>query len=158
MLPTNSRWGTILNNNKLLIPGLAGFYAAMEPIAYTFVRVVFGLVMFMHGWQKVNTFGLDKVSGAFATNYGLPGASAYLVAFVELVGGAAILIGLFTRFFASASAILLLVAMFAAHWAKGFYAGQGGYEFVLTLGTVAFFIAIRGGGAYSADAKIGKEL
>lgn len=146
------------NNTKLLIPGLAGFYAAMEPIAYTLVRAVFGLVMFMHGWQKVTVFGLDKVSGAFATNYGLPGAAAYLVAFVEVVGGAAILIGLFTRFFASASAILLLVAMFAAHWAKGFYAGQGGYEFVLTLGIVAFFIAIRGGGRYSVDAQIGKEL
>ncbi len=146
------------NNPRLLIPGLAGFYAAMEPIAYTLVRVVFGLVMFMHGWQKVNTFGLERVSGAFATNYGLPAAAAYLVAFVEVVGGLAILVGLFTRFFASASAILLLVAMFAAHWAKGFYAGQGGYEFVLTLGLVAFFIAIRGGGVYSVDAKIGKEL
>ncbi|RDV01827.1 DoxX family protein [Undibacter mobilis] len=146
------------NETRLLIPGLSGFYAAMEPIAYTLVRVVLGLVLFMHGWQKVNTFGLDKVSTAFATNYGLPGASAYLVAFVELIGGAAILIGLFTRFFASASAILLLVAMFAAHWAKGFYAGQGGYEFALTLGIVAFFIAIRGGGRYSVDAKIGKEL
>lgn len=146
------------NNTRLLIPGLAGFYAAVEPIAYTLVRVVFGLVMFMHGWQKVNTFGLDKVSGAFTTNYGLPGAAAYLVAFIEVFGGAAILIGLFTRFFASASAILLLVAMFAAHWSKGFYAGQGGYEFALTLGIVAFFIAIRGGGQYSVDAKIGKEL
>jgi len=146
------------NNTRLVIPGLAGFYAAMEPIAYTLVRVVFGLVMFMHGWQKVNTFGLDKVSGAFATNYGLPGTAAYLVAFIEVVGGIAIIAGLFTRFFASASAILLLVAMFAAHWAKGFYAGQGGYEFVLTLGIVAFFIAIRGGGPFSLDSKIGKEL
>ena len=146
------------NDTRLLVPGLAGFYAAMEPIAYTLVRVVFGLVMFMHGWQKVNTFGLEKVSGAFAANYGLPAAAAYLVAFVEVVGGAAILIGLFTRFFASASAILLLVAMFAAHWSKGFYASQGGYEFALMLGIVAFFIAIRGGGRYSVDAKIGKEL
>lgn len=147
-----------MNNTRLLIPGLAGFYAAMQPIAYTLVRVVFGLVMFMHGWQKVNTFGLDKVSGAFVTNYGLPGSAAYLVAFIELIGGAAILIGLFTRFFASASAILLLVAVFVAHWAKGFYAGQGGYEFALTLGAVAFLIAIRGGGPYSVDARIGKEL
>ncbi len=146
------------NDTRLLIPGLAGFYAAMEPIAYTLVRVVFGLIMFMHGWQKMNAFGLAKVSGAFATNYGLPAGAAYLVAFTELVGGAAILIGLFTRFFASASAILLLVAMFAAHWSKGFYAGQGGYEFALMLGIAAFFIAIRGGGRYSVDAKIGKEL
>lgn len=146
------------NRSKLIVPGLSRFYASMEPVAYTFMRAVFGLIMLMHGWQKVGMFGLDKVSGAFATNYGLPGTAAYLVAFVELIGGAAILLGLFTRFFAAASAILLLVAMVVAHWSKGFYAGQGGYEFVLMLGAVAFFIAIRGAGPYSADAKIGKEL
>ena len=146
------------DTTKLLMPGLAGFYARMEPIAYTIVRAVFGLVMFMHGWQKVNAFGLDKVSNAFATNYGLPGSAAYVVAFIEVVGGISIIAGLFTRFFAAASAILLLVAMFVAHWSKGFYAGQGGYEFALTLGVVALFIAIRGGGAYSVDAKLGKEL
>lgn len=158
MLPKNPTGGTILNNNKLLIPGLAGFYAAMEPIAYTLVRVVFGAIMIMHGYPKVFVAGLDRIGNAFATNYGLPYSFAYLAAFFEIVGGAALVLGLFTRFFGAALAILLLVAMFAAHWAKGFAVGQGGYEYVMFLGFACFFIAIRGGGAYSVDARIGKEL
>jgi putative oxidoreductase len=52
----------------------------------------------------------------------------------------------------------MLIALFAVHWAKGFSVGQGGYEFVLLLGVVLFAIAIRGGGPYSADSAIGKEL
>ncbi len=36
--------------------------------------------------------------------------------------------------------------------------GKGGYEYVLLLGTVCFVVALRGGGAYSIDRMIGKEL
>ena len=60
------------------------------------------------------------IGNAFATNYGLPRWFAALAMFFEIVGGAALVIGLFTRFFAAALAIELLIAMFAAHWAKGF--------------------------------------
>lgn len=142
---------------KLIFPGLAGFYAAVEPIAYTITRVVFGIIMIMHGWPKW-TRGAEAVGNAFATNFGLPRWFAVLAIFFEVVGGAALVVGLATRFFASALAVELLIAMFAAHWAKGFSVGQGGYEYVLFLGIVCFFIAIRGGGPYSVDAKIGKEL
>jgi putative oxidoreductase len=129
----------------------------MEPIAYTIMRVVFGFIMIMHGWPKW-TRGAEAIGNAFATNYGVPRSFAYLAIFFEVVGGAAVIVGLFTRFFASALAIELLIAMFAAHWAKGFSVGGGGYEYVMFLGFVCFFIAIRGGGVYSVDAKIGKEL
>ena len=143
--------------SRLVFPGLAGFYAAMQPITYTLVRVVFGWIMIMHGWPKWNA-GVDRIGTAFANNYGLPRSFAYLAMFFEIVGGAALVVGLFTRFFAAGLAIELLIAMFAAHWAKGFAVGGGGYEYVLFLGIVAFAIAIRGGGPYSVDAKLGKEL
>jgi putative oxidoreductase len=144
-------------DNRLIFPGLAGFYTAVEPIAYTITRVVFGIIMIMHGWPKWGR-GAEAVGTAFANNYGLPRWFGALAIFFEIVGGAALIAGVATRFFASALAIELLIAMFAAHWAKGFSVGQGGYEYVLFLGIVCFFIAIRGGGPYSVDAKIGKEL
>ena len=80
--------------------------------------------------------------------------------FLETVGGACIAIGLLTRFFAAGLAIETLIAMITVHWANGFLVlpGKTGYEFVLLLGIVLFAIAIRGGGPYSIDAKIGKEL
>jgi len=146
-----------MNGQKLIFPGLAGFYAAMTPITYTLVRVVFGIIMIMHGIPKWNN-GIERVGNAFATNYGLPRWFAALALFFELVGGACLVLGLATRFFAAALAIELLIAMFASHWAKGFAVGGGGYEYVLFLGVVCFAIAIRGGGPYSVDAKLGKEL
>ena len=142
---------------KLIFPGLAGFYAAMEPIAYAITRVAFGWIMIMHGLPKW-TRGAEAIGTAFANNYGLPRWFAPLAIFFEIIGGAALVLGVATRFFAAALAIELLIAMFAAHWAKGFAVGAGGYEYVLFLGVVCFMIAIRGGGTYSVDRVIGKEL
>jgi putative oxidoreductase len=75
-----------------------------------------------------------------------------------MVGAICIIIGLFTRFFAAAIAIELGIALLAVHLKAGFAAANGGYEYVLLLGIVMFAIAIRGGGPYSVDRLIGKEL
>jgi putative oxidoreductase len=145
---------------KLIFPGLAGFYATWQPIAYTLVRVVVGIMFIMHVQGKLHA-GPATVAANFMAKNGLEPAIlfAYAAIFLELVGGACIVIGLLTRFFAAALAIEMLIALFAVHWPKGYAAGGGGYEYVLLIGVVMFAIAIRGGGPYSVDAKlIGKEL
>ena len=144
---------------KLLFPGLAGFYASWRDIAYTLIRVVVGYILLMHGWLKVGTFGLAGVSG-FMAKQGLEPATAFAVAamILETVGAVCIIIGLFTRFFAAAIAIELGIALLAAHLKAGFFVNNGGFEYVLLLGIVMFAIAIRGGGPYSVDRLIGKEL
>ncbi|HWE72404.1 MAG TPA: DoxX family protein [Stellaceae bacterium] len=67
-------------------------------------------------------------------------------------------IGFFTRFFAAACAIDLAVITFDVLWPKGFVWSQGGYEFMLMWGLIMFAIALRGGGPYSVDRWIGREL
>lgn len=143
---------------KLVFPGLAGFYATMQPITYTLVRVVIGVILFVHGWGKF-TGGVAGVTGYF-TKVGMaaPGAMAYWAIFIETIGALCVAVGLFTRFFAAVLAIEMLIAIYLVHWAKGFSQSAGGYEYVLLLGIVLFAIAIRGGGPYSVDAKLGKEL
>lgn len=143
---------------RLVIPALAGFYASFEPIAYTIMRVAIGAILFVHGWGKLMS-GHGGVAGMFG-RIGLPapGALAYAAIFLETIGAICIVVGLFTRVFAAALAIEMLIAILAVHLAKGFGVSGGGYEYVLLLGIVMFAIAIRGGGPYSADAKIGKEL
>jgi putative oxidoreductase len=147
------------SGTKLLFPGLASFYDSWREIAYALLRVIVGIILFMHGWLKVSTFGVAGVSGLMAKQ-GLEPAAAFAVAamFLETVGAICIVIGLFTRFFAAALAIELLIALLAVHLKAGFFANNGGYEFVLLLGIVMFAIAIRGGGPYSVDRVIGKEL
>ena len=147
------------NEPKLIFPGLAGFYESMLPVAATLVRVVVGIMFLMHFWGKFNA-GAARIAGNFGTNYGLPMPDlfAYTAMGMELVGGACLVIGLFTRFFAAALAVEMGIALLVAHLPKGYAAGAGGYEYVLLIGVVLLAIAMRGGGPYSVDAKIGKEL
>ena len=138
---------------KLVFPGLADFYVSWREIAFTLVRVITGYILFMHGWAKITGPGHAGVSGMMAKN-NLAGAAMFL----ETVGALCIIIGLFTRFFAAAIAIEMAIAFLVVHMSKGFAVGQGGFEYVLLLGVVLFAIAIRGGGPYSVDRMIGKEL
>jgi putative oxidoreductase len=145
-------------DTKLIYPGLAGFYESMLPVAATLVRVVVGIMFLMHVWGKFNA-GAARVATGFG-NYGLPMPDlfAYAAMGLELVGGACLIIGLFTRFFAAALAVEMGIALIFAHLPKGYAAAGGGYEYVLLIGVVLLAIAMRGGGPYSVDAKIGKEL
>jgi putative oxidoreductase len=143
---------------KLIFPGLAGFYATWGEIAYALLRVVIGYILFMHGWQKFKT-GMTGVVGFMNKSGLVPGELfAGAAMFLETVGALCIIVGLFTRFFAAAIAIELGIAFLAVHMSKGFAANQGGFEYVLLLGIVMLAIAIRGGGPYSIDRVIGKEL
>ena len=144
---------------KLLFPGLAGFYQKMLPIPETLVRIVIGIMFLMHVSAKFKV-GADAVAANIFAKNGLEPALtwAYVTMGLELVGGICLIVGLFTRFFAAAFAIEMLIAMLAVHLAKGYAAGGGGYEYVLLIGAVCFLFAIRGGGPYSIDRFLGKEL
>ena len=113
---------------KLLYPGLAGFYETMLPVAATFVRIVVGVMFLMHVSVKFK-LGADAVAANVFAKNGIEPALiwAYVVMFLESVGGVCLIIGLFTRFFAAALAIEMLVALIFVHLPKGYAAGGGGY-------------------------------
>jgi putative oxidoreductase len=144
---------------RLLFPGLAGFYANVGDIAYTIMRVIVGVMFLMHVSGKFK-IGAGAVAANIMAKNGLePGLTwAYAVMALEVIGGICIVIGLFTRFFGAALAIEMLIALIAVHLPKGYSASAGGYEYVLLIGAVMFVIALRGGGPYSVDRMIGKEL
>jgi putative oxidoreductase len=144
---------------KLMYPGLAGFYQSMLPVAETLVRVIVGIMFLMHVSVKFK-LGADAVAANVFTKNGLEPALiwTYITMFLETVGGICLIAGLFTRFFAAALAIEMLIALLFVHMPKGYAAGGGGYEYVLLIGAICFAFAIRGGGPYSIDRYIGKEL
>ena len=76
---------------------------------------------------------------------------------IEFVGGIALILGLFTRFFAAAAAVEMLVIT-VLYWKAGFSWLNCGYEYTLLWGLICFAIALRGGGPYSLDRRIGIEL
>lgn len=59
------------------------------------LRVILGGSFFIHGLVKFQG-GIENIAGWF-DSIGLPGALAYVVAFVEMVGGLALIIGFGTR-------------------------------------------------------------
>jgi putative oxidoreductase len=146
-------------DTKLIFPGLKGFYEGMFPIAGTLVRVIVGIMFVVHVMGKFQMGPAAVAANVLAKN-GLEPALlwAYVIIFLESVGGVCLILGLFTRFFAAALAIEMLIAVVAVHLPRGYAAGKGGYEYVLLIGAVCFVLAIRGGGPYSADRLIGKEL
>jgi len=150
---------TATSETTLVWPGLKAFYASLSEVTYALMRVVIGYILFMHGWSKIG-MGADAVAkGVMASNHLQPAIGfAYAAMGLETVGAVCIIIGLLTRVFAAALAIEMAIALLFVHASHGFAAGQGGYEYVLLLGIVLFVIAIRGGGPYSVDRMIGKEI
>lgn len=144
---------------KLIYPGLADFYTSWRDIAGTIVRVVVGIMFLMHVSGKFKIGAAAVAANVMAKNGLEPALGfAYAAIILETVGGVCLIIGLFTRFFAAALAIEMAIALLFVHLPKGYAAGGGGYEYVLLIGVVLFAIAMRGGGSYSVDRMIGKEL
>lgn len=150
---------TARSETKLVWPGLSAFYASCSEVAYALMRIVIGYILLMHGWAKIGA-GAGAVAANVMAKNGLEPAIvfAYAAMFLETIGAVCIILGLFTRVFAAALAIEMAIAFLFVHAPKGFAAGQGGYEYVLLLGIVLLVIAIRGGGRYSIDRMIGKEV
>lgn len=121
------------------------------------LRTIVGVVFMAHGAQKLFVFGLEGVTAGFA-GMGVPlaGVAAPAVALVELLGGLALVAGLFTRLAGVGLAVVMLGAMFLVHLAAGFFAPEG-VEFTLTLFGAAVALALIGPGEYSLDALLGRR-
>jgi len=142
-----------------IFPALARYYPFASDLAYLIVRVTAGLMLIPHGWPKVFTRGAAGVA-TMLTNYGVPFAlpSAYLIMTLETVGGILIAIGFFTRPIAALLVVEFLVIIFIAHWPKGYAVSAGGVEYPLFWGLVLLAIMLRGGGPWSLDRKLGREV
>ena len=141
-----------------LLPFLEPFYRAVVPLAWPLVRIGVGWNLAVHGWGKVLRGPAGQAALLVRDGYDFGQSFAVLLIFVELIGGICIALGLFTRFFAAAVAIEMGVLTFHTYWGHGFSWTQRGYEYVLLWGMISLAIALRGGGAYSLDRKIGREL
>lgn len=152
---------TIVSPNPL-IPALRPLTDALSPLAEPMVRVAAGLFLLPHGLQKLfgwfGGYGLEATGQFFAAKLGLPPSFALLAALIEVGGGLALALGLATRLAAALVTGMMAVAVFQVHLDAGFFWNAGGYEYPLMWGLVALSFVVRGGGRYSLDRAIGREL
>jgi putative oxidoreductase len=140
-----------------LIPALQPFYDRVIPLSWAVVRFAAGWNLAVHGWGKLMRGPSAGVPGMAQLGFEPALLFAWSSFLIEGLGGIGILLGLFTRFFAAAAAIELVV-IFCIYWSNGFAWLNRGYEYVLLWGLVCFAIALRGGGPYSLDRRIGVAL
>lgn len=115
------------------------------------LRIVVGLVFLMHGGQKFFIFGVGGTADIMGKlGLPLPLLSATIVIAVELLGGLAILLGVFARVAGALLAFEMIVAIFVARFHGGFFAPYG-YEFELTLLGACLTFALNGPGRMSAE-------
>jgi putative oxidoreductase len=147
---------------RLLIPALSSFYKYTDQLAWLVVRLAAGGTMLVHGIGKLMTTSVAAFAAGSMAKRGIEPAMpmAYIIFFNETIGALCIMLGLFTRFVAAAMAIEIAVLTFLIFFPHGYgWTSQGGgWEYPFFWGLVVFAIALRGGGPWSLDRKIGWEL
>lgn len=151
-----------LRTSGSVIPVLNPIYDTLSPLADPLVRAAAGLFLVPHGAQKLfglfGGYGLEATEQFFQAKLGLPAGIATIAGLIEFFGGIALALGLLTRPAAALATGLLLVAAFQVHLGKGFFWTAGGFEYPLLWAIVTLAYAVKGGGRYSIDHLIGKEI
>jgi len=123
------------------------------------LRVAIGLTFAAHGAQKAfgwwDGAGWEGWQGAMLRmGFRPPALFAAVSIGAELGGGVLLAIGLLTPLAALILIAQSVVIIAKAHWAKGFWDKNGGFEYPLTLLVGAAGIALTGPGAASLDARL----
>jgi putative oxidoreductase len=115
------------------------------------LRIVVGVTFLMHGSQKLFVFGIGGTAEILQwLGIPFPTFFAGVVMATELLGGLAILFGLFARWAGVFLAIDMTVAILVARMKGGFFTPNG-FEFELVLLGASLTIAAIGTGAGSLD-------
>ena len=125
-------------------------------IAVVLLRVVSGLLFFQAGGMKI----LDWFGGVPAQHGGHPAmlSQMWIGGMLELYGGAAMLLGLFTQPVAFLLSGEMAVAYFQFHQPHGFWPMQNHGEPAVLLCFIFLFFAAHGAGPWSLDAWRGGKI
>jgi putative oxidoreductase len=125
--------------------------AKWQPAALSLFRFVTGLLLFQYGVAKILKFPPNSPF-AKVELFSLTGAAGTL----ELILGALLMVGLFTRSVAFILAGQMAFAYFIGHFPKNFYPVINGGTAAILFCFACLYLVIAGGGPYSVDASMGR--
>jgi putative oxidoreductase len=127
--------------------------ASFSEALLSVLRVMTGLLFFAHGSAKLLGFPVTPHFAGGVELFSFTGLTGLL----ELVGGALIAIGLFTRLTAFILSGMMAVAYFMAHAPRGFHPINNGGELAILFCFIFLYIAAAGPGRWSVDAAWGSR-
>ena len=125
---------------------------AWAPRVLSLLRIITALLFMEHGLMKLLEFPGPQ-----------PGAPDPLpplllaAAWIEVVGGALLALGLFTRIAAFVCSGQMAVAYFTAHASQGFWPALNGGEAAILFCFIFLYLVFAGPGAWSLDAMRGRR-
>lgn len=124
----------------------------VRDVALVIVRLILGIIFVAHGWDKIFITGVDKTTGYFvAANIPQAHLTVWVVAIIEMIGGALLILGLL----APTVAVILMIEMIGAWWSmhleNGLFVRDNGGELVFALLACLVIIFVFGSGRFSLD-------
>ena len=116
------------------------------------LRIVAGLLFLEHGTQKMLHFPPEA-----AGHYPVLATLAGLSGLIELIGGALIMVGLFTRVAAFICSGEMAVAYFMVHAHAGLYPIANKGELAVLYCFVFLYLVFAGGGSFGLDAAMRRK-
>jgi putative oxidoreductase len=124
--------------------------AAWRPRMVSILRIMTALLFMEHGLMKLFAFPLAQP--------GVPNPLPTILlvaAAIEIVGGALLALGLFTRIAAFICSGQMAVAYFTAHASQGAWPGGNGGDAAILFCFVFLYLVFAGPGSWSIDARRG---
>jgi putative oxidoreductase len=116
----------------------------MSPYLLSVLRIAIGLLFFQHGAEKIWGFAGGRIDHNFASMHGFAGP-------LEVIGGALIALGLFTRSTAFVLCGEMAVAYFSRWAPRGFWPINNGGEEAVIFCFVYLWLVTAGPGPWSLD-------
>ena len=116
-----------------------------SPQLLSVLRIVAGLLFMMHGTMKLLAY-----PAPFPMHLS-PFTLLWFAGVIELVGGALVLVGLFTRYAAFVMAGEMAFAYFMGHYPKAFWPVLNGGDAAVLFCFVFLYLAAAGAGPWSID-------
>jgi putative oxidoreductase len=126
--------------------------AAWKPRVLSILRIITGLMIIEHGMGKIIGFPAYPAY-ANVQPFSLIGAAG----FIELIGGALLILGLFTQPAAFILSGEMAVAYFMAHAPKSFFPLVNGGTLAIMYCFAFLYLATAGAGPWSVDAAMKKN-